>query len=57
MNRSVRLGPAQGGRSQPPRPGGGHLLGPKLKTIVLRVHYAQQQYYPDNVLEERIYRC
>lgn len=43
--------------ASPPGRGGGHLLGPKLKTIVLRVHYAQQQYYPDNVLEERIYRC
>jgi hypothetical protein len=31
----------------------GYILDPRRKTVILRVHYAQHQYHPDNVLEDR----
>jgi hypothetical protein len=31
----------------------GYILDPKRKTVILRVHYAQHHYHPDNVLEDR----
>ncbi|MBI4798084.1 MAG: hypothetical protein HY794_04990 [Desulfarculus sp.] len=51
----VALVAAQGQRKEAERQlsDGGYYVDPGRKTVILRVHYAQHAYHPDNVLEDR----